>query len=207
MTISELLFLSVGLSLSAIILYIRGYASEKGKNLATREDLDSVIRAVEQVKADAQTYVERQKAVLQHGQLVNRSQYELELEAYREVWSALLPVQRATAALRPILDSALGENETVESRKQTRLTTFSNSFNPFSEYVWKHRPFFPEEVFLVLQQLVKELHKEALQYQFLDASKNRSYFEDGMTNAKAIEELVDAVAATIRVRLSHVNVA
>jgi hypothetical protein len=207
MTLLNGLLLVVSGALATLLIASRAYASEKGKNLATREDLNSVTRAIEQIKAEAQALLEREKSGLEHAQLINRTQYELELAAYREVWVSLLPVQRAAAALRPVLDRGLTPGETEESRKRERLRVFSESFNPFSEAVWKHRPFYPEEVFVSLNELLRLMHGEAIEYQVLSADRTRDYWEKAMANAKAINDQVEAIAGTIRNRLSRARVA
>jgi hypothetical protein len=207
LTLLDAVLLIVTGVLGTLVVGMRGYTLEKGKNLATREDLDTVTRAVELIKAESQALIEREKAGLAHIQLINRSQYELELAAYREVWVALLPVQRAAAALRPVLDYGLGPGETDEQKKGARLREFSQSFNPFSDIVWKHRPFYPEEVFAALNDLLGLMRGEALQYQILDASMTKEYWERAMANAKSINDQVDAIAGTIRARLSRARVA
>jgi hypothetical protein len=119
----------------------------------------------------------------------------------------LLPVQRSAAALRPMMDCGLAPGETNESRRRGRLKGFADSFNPFSEVVWKHRPFYPEEVFVVLNGLMRLVHGEALQYQLYPPGHCPGYWEAAMENAKAINEQVDVIAATIRERLSRARVA
>lgn len=203
----DAVLLVVASVLGTLVVGARSYSAEKGKNLATREDLHTVTRAVEQIKAEAQALIEREKSGLEHIRLINRTQYELELAVYREVWSALLPVQRAAAALRPVLDYGLGPGETDEGRKHARLKEFSQCFNPLSEIVWKHRPFYPEEVFSALIGLLTIMRGEALQYQIFDANRKVDYWEKAMANGKAINEQVDAIAATIRDRLSRARVA
>ncbi len=151
--------------------------------------------------------VERAKSDIDQAQTINRTQYELELSAYQEVWQALLPVHRAAAALRPAWDSGLAPGETEQSRKAERLKTFGESFSPFSEIVWKHRPFYPTAVFDELNVLLRLMHGEAIQYRVFDQYKQQDYWEKALANAKAINDQVDKVCDTIRNRLSAARVA
>ncbi|CAN5815609.1 hypothetical protein BH11GEM1_BH11GEM1_29550 [soil metagenome] len=199
--------LLLGVAVGALVLAIRSYAGEKGKNLATREDLNTVTRALEQIKVDSQAAIDREKAVLEQYQLINWTQYELELAAYRDVWLTLLPVHRAASALRPLMDYGLREGETEESRKHARLALFGDSFNPFSEAVWKHRPFYPEAVFASLNEVLRLMRSEALEYQHFDQFRHADYWEKAMDSVKVINEQVDQVADTIRTRLSNARVA
>lgn len=208
MTTRDFLVLLVGLFLGGIWTLLRSYLAEKGKNVATKEDLAEITSAVEEIRRESLSALEREKARLQHTQLVNARQYELELEAYRAVWSSLLPVHKAAGALRPMLDYGLVEGETEESRQQARLAEFGNSFNPFTEAVWMHRPFYPAEVFAALDELRRLMYEEAIDYQYMDPREDRrEYWTKARANAKAISEQVVQVCETIRHRLSVVRVA
>ncbi|HXF25418.1 MAG TPA: hypothetical protein VN602_12895 [Gemmatimonadaceae bacterium] len=151
--------------------------------------------------------IERAKADLGQTQTINRTQYELELTAYQAVWAALLPVHRAAVALRPAFDRGLGDGETEDSRKKDRLKAFGDTFNPFSEAVWKHRPFYPAPVFEELNGLLRLIHGEAIEYQVFDQYRQMDYWEKAIANAKAINDQVDKVCDTIRNRLSAARVA
>ncbi|MDB4883284.1 MAG: hypothetical protein JWL95_2050 [Gemmatimonadetes bacterium] len=203
----EVLIGFIGVLIGALLASLRSYTAEKGKNLATREDIAEITRRVEGVRTDYLSQLERVKAELGEAQVINRSQYELELTAYRDVWQALLPVHRAAAALRPELDSMLGEGETETSRKRLRLQAFAEPFNPFREVVWTHRPFYPAAVFDELSELLKLMRKEAIEYEVFDQSKREDYWERAVENAQSINSQVDKVCDTIRLRLSVARVA
>lgn len=203
----QLLVLVVGFALGLLAVAVRGYAVEKGKNLATKEDVAEITSKVERVRSESQAHLERLRAELSESELINRTQYELELAAYREVWESLLPVHRAAASLRPALDFGLGPGETDESRRQGRLKMFSDSFNPFSAVVWKHRPFYPEAVFTDLNELLRLMRSEAIEYQVFSADRQPDDWEKAMASVKRIDDQVEKVCDTIRVRLSAARVA
>jgi hypothetical protein len=196
-----------GVAVGALLMGLRSYATEKGKNLATKEDIAEITRHVEGVRAEYTDRVERLKASLGETQTINRTQYELELTAYREVWQVLLPVHRAAAGLRPALDVMPGPTETSDSRKQERLRKFSETFNPFSEVVWKHRPFYPAAVFDEMNELLRLMRSEALEYEIFDPTNTADYWQRAMASVKRIHEQVDKVCDTIRSRLSVARVA
>jgi hypothetical protein len=207
MALENWFYLLLGIAVTAAAQFLRSYVSEKGKNQAISEDLDKVTRALESIRVESQTTLERQKAGIEHAQLINRTQFELELAAYREVWAAVIPVHRAASSLRPMMDWGLGEGETEDSRKRARLGAFGESFNPFSEAVWKHRPFYPPEVFRELDELLRLMRSEAIEYQLMDPVRHESYWEKAIENAKAINAQVDRVSDTIRARISNARVA
>jgi hypothetical protein len=201
------LALIVGVGVGVLLTGLRSYATEKGKNLATKADIAEITRQVEGVRAEYIDRVERLKASLGETQTINRTQYELELTAYREVWQVLLPVHRAAAGLRPVLDFVPGPTETNDSRKKDRLEKFAETFNPFSEVVWKHRPFYPAAVFDELNELLRLMHSEALEYEIFDPTNTADYWPKAMASVKRIHEQVDKVCDTVRTRLSVARVA
>src|SRR5574341_2266116 len=73
--------------------YLPKYFEEKGKNLATKEDIEEITRKVEAVRAEY--------AQLSH---VHRLTFEKEFEILDGLWKALVDLGSATQGLRPILD-------------------------------------------------------------------------------------------------------
>lgn len=202
----DLLILAVGAILGGGGILLQSYFSEKGRNIATKEDIATITREVEGVKAESLAQLERLKVELSQAQLLNRTQFELELSAYREVWESLLAVHRAAAGLRPVWDRGMGQGETEESRRSERLKAFADTFNPFSQAVWKHRPFYPEAVYKELDELLRLTQREAIEYQHM-RPENRDYWDQAMSNAKAINTQVERICETIRSRLSVARVA
>lgn len=197
----------VGVLIGILVMSVQSHAKQKGATLATKEDVGEITRKVEEVRRESQSQLERLRAELAQADLINRSQYEAELAAYREMWEALLPVNRAAVALRPMVDFMAPEATTQESRRKERLTAFANTFNPFSEIVWKHRPFYPAPVFQQLSELLRLMHSEALEYQLLSPEHDREYWEKAAKNIKAINGQVERICEAIRERLSVARVA
>ena len=69
----------------------------------------TITREVEGVKAESLAQLERLRVELSQTQLLNGTQFELELSAYREVWEILLAVHRAAAGLRPVWGRGLAQ--------------------------------------------------------------------------------------------------
>jgi len=197
----------LGLLVGALLTGLRSYTSEKGKNLATKEDVSEITTKVESVRNEHIAQIERLKADLTQQQTINRTQYEMELTAFREVWEALLPVHRAAARLRPMWDSGLEEGETEQSRKRERLAKFYESLVPFGDVVWRHRPFYPANVFDELSELLRLMQLEAVQYRVFDPNRKEDYWERAIENVDALNSQVNKVCDTIRVRLSVARVA
>jgi len=61
------------------------YLPEKGKNLASKEDLEELTRKVEGVKTQYLSELERLRFDLGQASLVHRAQYETEFRVYEEI--------------------------------------------------------------------------------------------------------------------------
>jgi len=79
---------------------LRAYGSEKGKNLATKEDIAAITHKIEGVRIQYLTELERLRTDLARGVNRHKARYETELQTYKEIWEKLVPVERATLNLR-----------------------------------------------------------------------------------------------------------
>jgi len=175
---------------------LTAYAVEKGKNFATKEDVAEIERELETVRAESQAH-----------QLTNRTQYEIELAAYKDVWSSLVPILRATQSLRPALGAMAANDAADRQRQEERLEAFVETYEPFAAVVWKHRPFYPRVVFDELSTLLNLFRREAIEYRHHDSKKNdQDYWDLAMKNASAITGQVDRVCEVVRERLSSARV-
>jgi hypothetical protein len=194
----------LGMTLSALYLrhFLATYLAEKGKNLATREDVAEVTHQVEAVRMQYQTDLERIRADLSRRAEVNKSVYDAEFEAYRQIWDLLIPAHREVALLRPMIDRGLGPGETEDSRKLSRLQAFGPVFNAFSEQMWKHKPFYSAEVHAQLQELARLIHKETVAYEFGRPHQDEDYWLEARANAQEMSQVVDRICEAIRGRVS-----
>lgn len=67
------------LAASGLGAYLASYLKQKGKNLATKEDVDALTRAVEDAKQDYREQMERLKSDLQRILIVSKIQIEREV--------------------------------------------------------------------------------------------------------------------------------
>lgn len=127
-------------------------------------------------------------------------QFEKEFKIYEEIWGSLVDVKRKALALRPTLDM-IDPSEQEEERMRRRLQEFATEFNPFVTLVEKHRPFYPADVYTSLINLVKEIHGEAIDYEYVER-KRSEYFKEARKNQEKIVSLIDDVCEAIRTRVS-----
>jgi hypothetical protein len=179
-----------------IVLSIGGawfisYFREKGKNLATKEDISEITRKVESIKADF--------AAKQH---FSQIRYEREMKVFEEIWPKLCDLQSAALSLRPVWDNSPPEGQTVESRKQERPANFQAALQSYLMTINHNRPFYPPTIWEELQALLKLCWGEAVEFSTLTPRDDREYWKKAMDNAEAINKQIDKTCEAIRNRLS-----
>lgn len=203
MTIGDFLIIAaIGIAVLFVKSFLPSYLSEKGKSLATREDIEELTKKVEGVKTSYAADLERLRHTLARSDVYHRAQYDAEFGAYREIWEQLVPVHRAVLALRPAFDIGLAEGETDEQRRFHRLEAFAKAFNAFTETVDKRRPFYPSPIASELDELIKLVRGEAIDYQIGPGSGRGEYWKQAIANSAAIGEHVNRVCDLVRQRLS-----
>ena len=198
---------AVGLLALLVRHYLSSYLTEKGKNLATKEDIADITSRIEEVRAQYATQLEKVRFELARAGNVHRFQYETELKTYEAIWNILVEVQDAVQSLRPILDTRLSDKADQDKRDQERLRSFGEAFNKFRGIVHKRRPFFPRQIFSELEALMKLAHGEALEVAYKEEGWSKEYWQSARKNAEAISTQVDSICEAIRTRLRDTGVA
>jgi uncharacterized membrane protein len=173
--------------------YLPTYFAEKGKNLATKEDIKDITDKVESIRLE---YARRQHK--------HEIAFGKEFEILSEVWNTLVDLRIATQGLRPLLDY-VHPNETDEERKVNRLQKFAESFEVFASTVVKNQPFYPEDVYESLFQIMMISREEADEYSHRDPNKrplDSQYWDNALNNQKKILAMVDQVCEKIRNRIA-----
>ena len=188
----SLVFYPLTIVLSIGGAWLISYIREKGKNLATKEDISEITQKIESIKTDL--------AAKQH---FSQIRYGREMKVFEEIWPKLCELQEAVLALRPVMDTLPQEGETKESRKSMRAENFTNAFVAFRTAIKHSRPFYPPVIWNELVILLKLCWGEATEYGiYSDERKPRDYWEKAMDNAKAINDQIDKTCEAIRTRLS-----
>lgn len=183
------------------------YLRQKGKNLATKDDIGEITDEVERVRRQHQEEIEMMRTELAKTVHVHRAQFETELRAYRAVWKTLVEAKRATLQLRPPLD-ATPEDETEAERRQRRLTDFDDAFKDFRDTVDRWRPFYPVEIYEELNDLLLLIRDEGVEYGIgADRRLDPSYWESAQENKQEIIKTINDICDTIRARMEDLTVA
>jgi Txe/YoeB family toxin of Txe-Axe toxin-antitoxin module len=186
-------------------IFLPSYLREKGKNLATKEDIGNITEQVERVKVDYTAAIERLRSDLSRTAYVHRVQFDLEIQSYREVWQKAINLRRTTHGLRPLLDAAYAEGETEESRRKERLDRYSKALDEFIITVDENKPFYVQGVFEKLNALSRLTYGEAVDYGF-QRSDDAEYWRRAGKNVEKINGLIDDICEAIRSRVSGLAV-
>ena len=157
----------------------------------------------EKQKGEVNKEIEKLKAILDKQVHVHKLQFETELKIYQEIWSILVEVRKATAKLRPIVDS-FDPNETEDERKHRRLTEFGNAFQKFIDQVNKERPFYPEEIYSKLRDLIGIVREEAIDYEY-SKPRDKGYWKKAEENSEVINQHIDEICEAIRQRIKNMS--
>lgn len=189
-----------------LVRFFPSYLKYKGKNLATKEDIEEITRKIEGVRSEYVSQTERLKSELGKLVHVHKVQFEKEFVILQEVWGKLVELQNATRRLRPIYDSP-EPDLSEEQRKDMRLKKFDEAFRGYYEVVEKSKPFYPQIVYDELTPLMKSTYSEAVEYRVFSPVPNKlgydeKYYEKMQKNIGEIIERVDKICDVIRRRVS-----
>jgi len=199
----NLVFYPLVIILSLGGAWLLSYLREKGKNLATKEDVGQITTKIESAKTEFAERLEKVRASLEVRSHYSRVRYEREMKTYEEVWTKLCGLKDAALSLRPVMDSSLKEGQTEEDRKRERAGKFIDCYMQLSRAVDYSRPFYPPGIWIELRQLLDLCWKEGVQYRFRGDGRGMiDYWDQAMENAKAITSQVDKTCEAIRSRLT-----
>jgi hypothetical protein len=167
------------LSLGAAWLF--SYLRQKGKNLATKEDVAAITTTVESIKSEL--------ASKQH---FSRVRYEIETKIYSQIWEKLVAFEESVQSL------VVKKDQPVESPELKRC---NDARNNLIDAIKNNRPFYPREIWkelIICQQLCQGL-KMLKNPEFLsDPNLRKEYHELPLK----IQTQLDKVEEAIRNRLS-----
>lgn len=183
-------------------LVFRSFFSEKGKNLATKQDITAITSKIKSVKSEYATALAQVNASLTAQIGTHSFRYAQEFTILREMSSLLVDVRNATLALRPVLDY-VDPNQPEEERARMRLSTQHDAIRSAMLFGEKNRPFYPEAVYSKLQALWKAAHAESVAYSHLKVPTVgfKEYWDKAEENRVKVEECTAEAIDAIRARV------
>jgi hypothetical protein len=205
-------YLSMGLFqaiITAIVWFCASYIKEKGKNLATREDIQKITDKIESVKIAYAKELEDLKSHLNakfHAQTVR---FEKEFAAFTEIWRTLLRLKNAAVHLRPPGDFYPAEERTPDEEKRMRFEEYCDAFKDFYLALYANKPFFPVEIFSCIEDLLSAVFSHASEFKkVLDFGIQPEYlgryWDEAERNIDLIVTKTDTVCEMIRQRIQNI---
>ncbi|ELY4673573.1 hypothetical protein SM021_004233 [Cronobacter muytjensii] len=174
-------------------LYFERYKrkqDEKIKNLQSRLDLTN---------AEFKSQFEK----INH---VSKSQFDKEFAIYHEIWACIFGVANSVSKLRPVLDR-YAPDESREVRRERRLKTFYDNYNPLVVAMESNRPFYFEDVYKLVCEYRDLCRKEALEYQHEDDYPHpKKYWESHQENMRLIKDCMEKCSEAIRDRIYSLTI-
>jgi hypothetical protein len=184
--------------------FLFSYGSEKGKNLATKEDVGEITNRIETVKFEHARQLEAARAELSSQINTHGFRYEKEYEVLSELSSLLVDVRDASISFRPVMDF-IDPSKTEEERKKERLTRYYDALRALYYVREKKRPFFPEDIYQSIQMIEKETRSESIEYEYREPShceRPMDYWDDARKSQARITELAENAMKKIRERVN-----
>jgi|SRR5882724_874760 len=129
--------------------YLPSYFSEKGKNLATKEDIAEITREVESVKA---SFLERQTQFSLF--------YQKQSDAISGTYELLHPTTEFVG--RMVHPVQFGEDAAEVQRQEEGIA----AFNKLSGFYWTHKIYFPETICEKMEVVLSTIQEAANNYRF-----------------------------------------
>ncbi|MBO1012296.1 hypothetical protein IPU70_01950 [Achromobacter sp. SD115] len=179
----------------------RSYFSEKGKNLATKQDIGEITNKIEAAKSAHAKELEAVKHSLSAQMARYGFRYQQEFEILKALSALLVDVRDSTMALRPVMDFHV-PGETDAERMERRLKALHEQMYDLYKSKEKLLPFYPSEIREAVDAVFKAAHLERVQYQYGDRlAPGMGYYEQAQKNQEDIAAKVSAALEAIRVRV------
>lgn len=199
MTVDILTLLAIiGVGL-LIKFYLPPYFGEKGKNLATKEDIAGIEKEIQNVRSKYSHDLELLRSDLTKKSYIYGVQYENEFKLFKELWSKLVDLKRAAVSLRPEINSA---DSMEQGEKERRLKRVHLAIVDFLDLADKNQPFFPLEIYSAAVDLMAIADREKIQYKNRNPDNDPKYWDSANKHADEIRHKVGKLLDLIRKRIT-----
>ena len=195
----------VGLIAGVLFLrkYLPTYVAEKGKNLATKEDIAEITRQIESVKSEYAHNLEGVRAAIGSKLGIHQFRYEREYDLLSQLSEKVVELRDATQMLRPEAEY-VNPDENDDDRKKSILSRYTAASKDLYRFYEAKRPFFPESMLSALQSLDQAAWREAIQYRRrapMGEGFDPNYWDNASANAAKVQGAADEVLSVVRIRV------
>jgi len=201
----------IGIVLNAVILIlvlilfptVRSYFSEKGKNLATKDDVAKITDMIEKVRTKHTAELEKMKAVVLTKANIHQIRFEKEYGILSELAEKLVQFRDSAMGLRPVLDS-YDPQEPKEGRFKKRATRYMEAGKSFYSTYEARRPFYPDDLYDKLKVFQDVAWKEFVDYETGQLyGQDAEYWKRARESIETIAGASDAALESIKLRIKY----
>jgi hypothetical protein len=189
-TAAQLLSLAAAAAVGWLLKsFMPSYFSEKGKNLATKEDVGEITRRIEEVKAAIGSRIH-----------VYQVRYEHEFKILLELSEKLVAVRDAAQGLRP---EASYEDINDPEVKKARMAKYIEAARELYLFVETRQPFFPEQIYQAIKVLDQVSWREFVAFKIRKPDEGLMYWDSALKNGAEIGKIASAGLLLIRDRIQR----
>jgi hypothetical protein len=166
--------------------YFPAYFSEKGRNRATKEDIEAITKKIEDVKAALGSRLH-----------IHQIRYEHEFKILMELSEKLVAVRDATLTLRP--EAGYGDPNDLEEKKK-RVGRYLDAGRELYTFMETRQPFYPENLYQAMKLFDQATWKEVVQYKHQTPDQVPGYWDNALKNGAQIGTISSLALQLIRER-------
>lgn len=167
--------------------YFPSYLSEKGRNLATKEDVKEITGKIEEVKASIGSRLH-----------IYQVRYEREFGILLELSEKLVAARDAAQGLRPEVSYDDINDPEVKRKRMERYIDAARNLYLFVE---TRQPFFPEDIYKTMKVLDQVAWKEFVEFKNRRPDESPKYWDNALKNGAEIGKITGAALLQIRERV------
>ena len=182
----------IGVVVAALVVgwllksYFPSYFAEKGKNLATKEDIEEITRKIEQVKASLGSRLH-----------IHQTRYENEFKILLELTEKLVTTRDAATGLRP---EVAYDDVSDPQVKKKRYNTYIDAARELYVFKETRQPFFPQTIYEALKAFDQATWKEAVELKHQEPNTPQ-FWDNALKNGAEIGKLASLVLLLVRDRV------
>jgi hypothetical protein len=195
------LILMIIFVLYLVRFYLPSYFTEKGKNLATKEDMAKIEKEIQEVRSKYSKDLELLKSELTRRSYIHGLRYENEFKLLKQLWQKLVDLERAAILLRPEAEYA-DPSKSDQEKRMERLGRLYLAIKAFLDVVEKNQPFYPNEIAVASGEPMAMVREEEIQYRNRKPDNDPDHWDFACKNSEEIKKKRGALLDLIKERIT-----
>ena len=186
--------------------FLPSYFGEKGRNLATKEDIDGITRQIEDVKHGYAAQLEEIRANFS-GQLATHGhRYQREFAILEDLARRLVDVRDLASAIRPVIDY-YDPRKSANEIKVERINALWQAQRRLYRVSERSRPFYPKGIYDAVQELEETARREGVFAKYQSPENHPdgpiAYWDEAAAARTQLMAKADVALNTIALRVAR----